>query len=63
MHIFVVIIVVNVYTCGKKGTYGYDTFHTITKTCPCNIQKKKLAEKMKFFTRKILIFFLFLLKT
>ena len=35
----------------------------ITKTYPCNIQKKKMAEKMKFFTRKILIFFLFLLKT
>ena len=35
----------------------------ITKTCPCNIQEKFLAVKMKIFIGKILIFFLFLLKT
>ena len=34
----------------------------ITKTRPCNIQKKNVV-KMKIFTGKCLIFFLFLLKT
>ena len=35
----------------------------IMKTCPCNIQKNFLVVKMKIFAGKILIFFLFLLKT
>ena len=33
----------------------------ITQTCP--FREKIMAEKITFFTRKILIFFLFLLKT
>ena len=35
----------------------------ITKTRPCNIQRFLKLSKMKIFNRKILIFFLFLLKT
>ena len=35
----------------------------ITKTCPCNIYKKKFGCKMKIFTGKKLIFFLILFKT
>ena len=35
----------------------------ITKTCPCNIQRFFSVQKSKIFIRKILIFFLFLLKT
>ena len=35
----------------------------ITKTCPCKIKRFLKLSKMKIFSRKILIFFLFLLKT
>ena len=37
---------------------GY--FHNITKTRPCNIQRFLKLSKMQIFSRKILIFFLFL---
>ena len=36
---------------------------SITKTCPCNIQRFLKLYKMKNFSRKYLLFFLFLLKT
>ena len=34
-----------------------------TKTCQCNIKRFFLVVKIEIFVRKILIFFLFLLKT
>ena len=36
---------------------------TITQTCPCNIQQYFTPIKILIFRRKIMIFFLFLLKT
>ena len=41
----------------------FETSANITKTRPCNIQRFLKLSKMKIFNRKILIFFLFLLKT
>ena len=41
-----------------------DSLNVITKTCPCNIQKKNMVKKNRTFSlEKNLIFFLFLLKT
>ena len=39
------------------------TFKVITKTCPCNKQRFYEFKKLKIFSCKFLIFFLFLLKT
>ena len=39
------------------------THRLITKTCPCNIQRLFSVVKYENSVRKILIFFLFLLKT
>ena len=45
----------------KTGTVSRQKMLIIMKTCPCNIQRNFLVVKMKIFTGKFLIFFLFLL--
>ena len=46
-----------------KETKQVYSMKPITKTRPCNIQRFLKLSKMKIFNGKILIFFLFLLKT
>ena len=52
-----------VFVPGFLQTFEETKTSNIGKTCPCNIQRFVLVEKIENFVGKILIFFLFLLKT
>ena len=60
-----VCILSSLLECVERGllTLDVNLGAYITKTCSCNIQRLFSASKIENFIRKILIFFLFLLKT
>ena len=58
------ILEIHIFFCRMEHNKPHNNKGSIiTKTCPCNIQRFFSVVKIKNFVGKILIFFLFLLKT